>query len=839
MKKEIFEQQIEATLQRRKELERRTEEFPTQDKPLLVESWEEHDQTLEELQVALEELRSQNEELIASRQAVEAQRQHYQDLFELAPDGYLVTNSDGVILEANQAAAHLLKISQEHLLGKPLVVFVAGKDLQNFHTNLSQLLATDQVSRWEVEIQTRQGTRFPGTFRVKAAHDSSGQVVKLHWLLQDITERKRYEAAFQSDRHLLETQVEQRTAELLETNERLKQEIAKRQRAEKALWQRAEGEWAIRVTTEHIRQSLNLEEILNTTVAEIRQVQMSDRVVIYRIEPNGDGVVVAESVDAACPSFLGITVPSSLFRECMSLYRQGNARVIDDIQQAGFPADIAESFESAQIKAALTVPIMHDDRFWGLLAAYQCSAPRHWEPQEIELLKQLAIQLSIGIQQSELYRQVQQLNTNLERQVRDRTAQLQQALDFEALLKRITDDVRDRLDENQILQIAVWELGVGLNIDGCDTGLYDADHTTSTISYEYTLGIPSAQGQVVQMADFPAGYAQLLQGEYFQFCQMVPDHRGALTRLACPIVDDQGVLGDLWLFKPQQEAFSELEIRLVQQVANQCAIALRQARLYQAARSQVEELEKLNRLKDDFLNTVPHELRTPVSNMKMAIQMLSLALNRDYALFVELGKPREQQSKVARYFQILQNECEREIRLIDDLLDLQKLYAGAHPLLLSAIQLQEWLPPIVEPFQERARNQQQTLLLDLPADLPRFICDPTTLGRILTELLDNACKYTPASETITLKVQSKPGSVQFSVSNSGVEIPERELPRIFDKFYRIPSNDPWKQGGTGLGLTIVKRLSAHLKGTLRVESKDCQTCFILDLPSDRSAQIIS
>ncbi|MFE1746814.1 GAF domain-containing protein [Coleofasciculus sp. H7-2] len=821
MKKEIFEQQIEATLQRLKEFWQQIEEFPTQDKQLLVESLEAHNQTLQELQIATEELHQQNQDLAATRQVLEAERQRYQELFEMTPDGYLVTDPNGVILEANQVASNLLKVPQQHLVGNSLIVFVSGEAHQEFLSQLSQLQSGNETRGWKVWIQPRQGISFPATFRVAALQDSQGQVVSLRWLLQEITQSNQYEA------------------ELVETNERLKQEIAKRQRAEKALWQRAEGEWAIRVITEHIRQSLNLEEILNTTVAEIRQVLESDRVLIYRIEPSGDGVVVAESVDAAWLSFLGTTVPSSLFRECMPLYRQGNARVIDDIQQAAFPADITESFQSSQVKAALGVPIMHGNRFWGLLAAHQCSAPRHWEPLEIDLLKQLAIQLSIGIQQSELYRQVQQLNTNLERQVRDRTAQLQQALDFEALLKRITDDVRDRLDENQILQIAVWELGVGLNIDGCDTGLYDADHTTSTIRYEYTLGIPSSQGQVVQMADFPEGYAQLLQGEYFQFCQRVSDGRGALTRFACPIVDDQGVLGDLWLFKPQQEAFSELEIRLVQQVANQCAIALRQARLYQAARSQVEELEKLNRLKDDFLHTVPHELRTPVSNMKMAIQMLSISLNRDYALFAELGKPREQQSKVARYFQILHNECEREIRLIDDLLDLQKLYAGAHPLLLSAIQLQEWLPPIVEPFQERAKNHQQTLLLDISSDLPRFICDPTTLGRIVSELLDNACKYTPASERITLKVQGKPGSVQFSVSNSGVEIPERELPHIFDKFYRIPTNDPWKQGGTGLGLTIVKRLITHLKGTLRVESKDRQTCFTVELPSDRSAQIVS
>jgi signal transduction histidine kinase len=88
---------------------------------------------------------------------------------------------------------------------------------------------------------------------------------------------------------------------------------------------------------------------------------------------------------------------------------------------------------------------------------------------------------------------------------------------------------------------------------------------------------------------------------------------------------------------------------LIQQVANQCAIAIRQARLYQAAQAQVAELEKLNRLKDDFLSTVSYELRTPMSNMKMAIQMLALALNQDTAFLSELAKPQAERSKAARY----------------------------------------------------------------------------------------------------------------------------------------------------------------------------------------------
>nr|WP_277874846.1 histidine kinase dimerization/phospho-acceptor domain-containing protein [Leptolyngbya sp. FACHB-16] len=99
-----------------------------------------------------------------------------------------------------------------------------------------------------------------------------------------------------------------------------------------------------------------------------------------------------------------------------------------------------------------------------------------------------------------------------------------------------------------------------------------------------------------------------------------------LTTLACPIINDHSVIGDLWLYKAGEQCFEELEIRLVQQVANQCAIAVRQARLYQAAQLQVEELGRLNQLKDDFLSTVSHELRTPISNIKMATHMLEFIL---------------------------------------------------------------------------------------------------------------------------------------------------------------------------------------------------------------------
>jgi signal transduction histidine kinase len=473
--------------------------------------------------------------------------------------------------------------------------------------------------------------------------------------------------------------------------------------------------------------------------------------------------------------------------------------------------------------AWLLVPLHFRSSLWGCLCLMLENRPHHWQNSEVELACAVADQLMMAIQQSE-YQQVQRLNADLERQVQERTAQLQQALNFEAMLKRITDKVRDSLEESQILQTVGQELAQGLRVNRCDTALYNADQTNACICYEYTTSSPpSFQGCVVQMAEFPEVFYQLLQGQCFQFCEIGsnPIWRHGTT-LVCPIFDAQGVLGDLWLLKHKDEAFNELEIRLVQQVANQCAIAIRQARITREVQAQVEELAKLNRLKDDFLSTVSHELRTPMVNIKMAIFMLTVAFNQDSSL--------TQQSRVHRYLQILEDESAREINLINDLLDLQQLETGKQTLALEKIHLQSWLLKEIEPFKERFRNRQQTLRLDIPPTLPHLVSDPSSLSRILAELLNNACKYTPPGEQITVTAEAILGRILLKVLNSGTEIPNCELPHIFNKFYRIPSTDPWKQSGTGLGLALVQKLIENLGVTIKVESASNQTCFTLELP---------
>jgi signal transduction histidine kinase/DNA-binding response OmpR family regulator len=435
------------------------------------------------------------------------------------------------------------------------------------------------------------------------------------------------------------------------------------------------------------------------------------------------------------------------------------------------------------------------------------------------------VQTQLELRRAQL--QLQQLNAALEQQVAARTVQLQLAYEFEATLKRITDKVRDSLDEEQIMQAAVQELATAVGALCCNAALYDLEHGTSTIQYEHTTLPHSSVGRLSLLTNYPEIYSQLLQGQTCQFCSIVPNPlRGHVSMLACPIQDDQSVLGDLWLINHSEAAFSVQDIGLVAQVANQCAIALRQARLYQAAQAQVAELQRLNRLKDDFLSTVSHELRTPMASVLMATNMLEVCLTQ--AGLLDGGN-----QPINRYFQILKDQCRQEIKLIDNLLDLTHLDSDSDSLTSTPVDLSALLTFVVNPFIELAQTKQQQLQMQLPPTLSPLQTDRAYLERILTELLNNAIKYTPAGNIITLSVEPDVASAAdaclIRVTNTGIEIPIQEHDRIFERFYRIPSHDPWKHSGTGLGLALVKKLVDRLGGQIWVESAPDQTSFVLKL----------
>ena len=235
----------------------------------------------------------------------------------------------------------------------------------------------------------------------------------------------------------------------------MQQQITQRRHTEVILRQQTKRERLVNQIAQHIRQSLNLEEVLVTTVADVRQFLNCDRVLIYRIWDNGTGSAITETVLPDYPSILGETFPEEVFpTEYHQAYTQGKLCTITDVDRAEIEPCLAEFVKQFGVRAKLVVPIIQDVRnqespptpyLWGLLIAHQCDRPRQWQPLEIELMKQLATQVAIAIQQSELYQQLQQLNTELEHRVRQRTEEL----------ARTNDSLRAEIAERQRTEAAL------------------------------------------------------------------------------------------------------------------------------------------------------------------------------------------------------------------------------------------------------------------------------------------------------------------------------------------------------------------------------------------------
>ncbi|MEG4813919.1 MASE1 domain-containing protein [Microcoleus sp. K5-D4] len=214
------------------------------------------------------------------------------------------------------------------------------------------------------------------------------------------------------------------------------QDVTERHRTETALRASSDRDRLLSEIALRIRNSLDLEEILNTTVAEVRQFFKADRAFIGIVDADGVnlpnpvyGKVVAESVGAQCRSLLGWVLADENHLESQkTFYANNRVRTISDTASVQLSVPIAQLYSDYQIRATLNVPIVLGDELFGILAVNQCSGPRQWQEFEIDLLEKLATQVAIALQQAQLLQQVKALNANLESQVEERTRQLQQKM---------------------------------------------------------------------------------------------------------------------------------------------------------------------------------------------------------------------------------------------------------------------------------------------------------------------------------------------------------------------------------------------------------------------------
>ena len=257
----------------------------------------------------------------------------------------------------------------------------------------------------------------------------------------------------------------------------------------------------------------------------------------------------------------------------------------------------------------------------------------------------------------------------------------------------------------------------------------------------------------------------------------------------------------------------------------------------------ITERKRLERVRADFLSRVSHELRTPLTLIKGFVETL-----KDEGF----QNPRE----ADRYLSVINENTDRLVRLVGDLVRLSSIELGRVPFRVQAVPLKELVQRTAGSFEVRARDKGLELTLDIPEDLPWVMSDPDRLTEILFNLLDNAIKFTPhgkirvsasarppselhgeeearpgfGKETgdrplflyLPTGAETRAGTVVLSVEDSGIGIPAGDLPRVTERFFQGERKGPGEERGSGLGLAIVKHLAKVMGGRLSIQSQENQ-----------------
>ncbi|WP_392534604.1 PAS domain S-box protein [Nostoc sp. C117] len=409
--------------------------------------------------------------------------QKFAKAFSCSPDSITIsTLEEGRFIEVNDSFVKLSGYERDEAIGKTsfeLNLWVNDGDRLKL---IEELQATGVIRNLEVEFRQKSGKLMTTLLSAEVIDlDGIPSLLAVH---HDITERKQVEAKLrlsaQRDRLLAETLV-------------------------------------------RIRSSLNLEEVLQTTVTEVRQFLQADRVFITLNNANLGVRTLAESGDPQYPSVSGwSTNDEDYLQELRNLLKDNVVRVVEDISQMPLSSKVTVHCQKFQTRASLAVPIMLGKELFGALIANQCSGTRHWQPIEIDLLQQMSEQVAIAIHQSQIYQELAELNTNLEQQVQERTAQLQQKIQEVEELHRIKDvvlhtvahDLRTSVMGNLMVLKNLLNQGVGsreageqrvrgeivASLSPLSHGSYPIPHTQSPITISRSIIERMIQGNERQLA---------------------------------------------------------------------------------------------------------------------------------------------------------------------------------------------------------------------------------------------------------------------------------------------------------------------------------------------------
>ncbi|MEC4803940.1 MAG: GAF domain-containing protein [Jaaginema sp. PMC 1079.18] len=557
-------------------------------------------------------------------------------------------------------------------------------------------------------------------------------------------------------------------AQLLEKSQRRSTELQSaltqqlQQRADE-LVRSAERESAIAQIIDKIRLTLDLDTIFDTTVTEVRQLLEADRVAIYRFDPQSDyieGEFISEDVVKKYGSALQARVRDRCFGSAARSYTQNHVFIIGDLDSEDLEPCYRNILKQFNVRANLVVPLIQNERLWGLLCIHQCDRPRHWESREIEFVQKIAVHLGVALQQAQLLKQAQ-----------DRSTELRTTLaDLNAIVDNLADgllvtDVQSQITRFNpaLLEMFDWE-----NVD--------------------------LKGQSLAQ-HFPPELVRLIEESERQETEKVTADvklgrdRFGQALATCVIKEADGEEGE-------QCVGSVILIRDV-------------------------TLEReVDRMKTDFLATVSHELRTPLTSVLGFASIIKEKLEEK--VFPEVQSRDRLVEKAMRTIgsniDIIIDEAERLTSLIEDVLDIAKMEAGRVDWDFEAEHPEAIIDRAIAATTSLFKDSHLTLSKEVAPDLPQIYADRDRLIQVLINLISNAVKFTQQG-SVTCRAFCRNLDLYIEISDTGIGIAPEDRERVFERFQQVGDVLTDKPKGTGLGLPICKQIIEHHSGRIWVDSQ--------------------
>jgi len=480
---------------------------------------------------------------------------------------------------------------------------------------------------------------------------------------------------------------------------------------------------------------------------------------------------------------------------------------------------------AANYRTWLAVPLRQQEDLIGALIARRTEV-RPFTPAQIKLLETFADQAVIAIE-----------NVRLFQELEARTGELARSVGELKALGEVGQAVSSTLDLQTVLSAIV---GHAVQLSGTSGGVvYEFDEAAQEFDLRASFRMEGEIVQALQVTPIRPGQGATGQMATVRAPVQVPDilaereYTGTRVRpmlarlgyrsvLAVPLLREERILGALTVWRKEAGSFSSEIVNLLQTFASQSALAIQNARLFREIEEKSQQIEAANRHKSEFLANMSHELRTPLN----AIIGFSEVLQEK--LFGELNE------KQAEYTDDILTSGRHLLSLINEILDLSKVEAGRMELELATFDLPLAIDNARTFVRERATRHGITLDVKIDERLGDIVGDERKIKQILLNLLSNAVKFTPEGGRIGINARQTNGSVEISVTDTGIGIAPEDQPRIFEEFRQVGGDYAHKVEGTGLGLTLAKKFVELHGGRIWVESevgKGSTFTFTLPIPS--------